>query len=66
MLSCLLRYNGILTLILFGASIAVYAAFRLLRHRPVTAMLKRTLALLPVAYSWARVRARCSTWRRAR
>lgn len=49
MLSCLLRYNGILTLILFGASIAMYAAFRLLRHRPVTAMLKRTLALLPVA-----------------
>ncbi len=48
-LACLLRYNGILTLALLAAGIAVYAAARLIRHRPVTATLKRTLVLLPVA-----------------
>lgn len=47
-LSCLLRYNGILTLLLLAAGAVVYAAVRLVRRKPVTAVLRRALVLLPL------------------
>ena len=47
-LTCLMRYNGILTLLLFALGAAVFAVVRLVRRKPVTALLRRVLLLLPL------------------
>ena len=47
-LMCLMRYNGMLTLLLFLVAAALYGHLLLLRRRPVGQTLKKLLVLLPV------------------
>ena len=47
-LACLMRYNGILTLLLFAAGTAAYALWQLVNRRRIGALAGRLLALLPL------------------
>ena len=49
LLACLMRYNGILTLLLFTAGAAGYALLRALRRKRVMAVSRRLLALVLLA-----------------
>lgn len=52
-LACLLRYNGMLTLILLGTTAALHALYRLLRRRSVSPVCKRLLVIVPVTIALA-------------
>ena len=52
-LVCLLRHNGTLTLSLLGAAAALHALYHLLRHRAVSGLCLRVLALVPVTVALA-------------
>jgi len=49
LLACLMRYNGILTLLLFAAGTGAYALLRVLHRRRVSAVVKRLFALVLLA-----------------